>query len=197
MRHLVIVLCALTLVVGCSASPEQKEPEAPKTVVVGSQAPEFKIKNTDGEEIDLATLTANGPVLVRLTCGCLGCDKELAYFQSIHKSYKEKGLTSLAIFREPDEKVEQYVKGKSLNMLYAGDAKGESWGVFQTKTMPTNFLIDQGGRIESIAAGCDPSGLVAKQLSSDVAGLLETQAIDPQAAVHRQSEADEAAPKSD
>ena len=40
-------------------------------------------------------------------------------------------------------------------MLYAVDSKGDSWNTFQTKTMPTNFLIDKGGKIVAVAAGCD------------------------------------------
>lgn len=155
---------------------ESKELE--KTVVVGSQAPAFTIKDSQGKEVELAKLTENGPVLVRLTCGCSGCDKELAYFQELHKAYKGKGLTSIAVFREPDEKVEKYVREKKLNMLYAVDTKGESWNVFQTKTMPTNFLIEKGGTIKSIAAGCDPSGLIATKLAKKVADLLETSAVD-------------------
>src|SRR5262245_37211719 len=96
----------------------------------GDKAPEFKIKDSAGKEISLADLTAKGPVLVRLTCGCSGCDKELAYFQAIHEAYKDAGLTSLAVFKEPDAKVEAYVKQKKLNMLYAVDTKGSSWDVF-------------------------------------------------------------------
>jgi len=155
---------------------EGKQPE--KTVAVNKQAPEFKIKDSQGELIDLAKLTAKGPVLVRLTCGCSGCDKELAYFQALHKAYKDQGLISLAIFREPDAKVQEYVKQKKLNMLYAVDPKGESWKIFQTTTMPTNFLIEKGGRIKSIAAVCDPSGLLANKLSEKVADLLDTETVD-------------------
>jgi peroxiredoxin len=153
---------------------------ATKKVDIGTQAPDFKIKDSSGKEINLAELTAKGPVLVRLTCGCSGCDKELAYFQAIHESYKGFGLTSVAIFREPDSKVASYVKEKKLNMLYAVDTKGESWNVFETKTMPTNFLIDQGGKIISIAAGCDPTGLLAKKFSEKVAKAVKTEAVDVQ-----------------
>src|SRR5262245_27728779 len=127
------VLCVVMAV----AFAEDAKPE-PKKVDVGTQAPDFKIKDANGKEIDLAELTAKGPVLVRLTCGCSGCDKELAYFQEIHEAYKGKGLTSLAIFREPDTKVAAYVQEKKLNMLYAVDSKGEAWKTFETKTMPTN-----------------------------------------------------------
>jgi peroxiredoxin len=157
-----------------------KDTAEKKTVVIGAQAPDFKIKDSDGKLIDLEKLTEKGPVLVRLTCGCSGCDKELAYFQSLHKEYEGKGLTSLAIFREPDTKVEKYVKEKKLKMLYAIDTKGQSWGVFQTKTMPTNFLIEKGGKIKSIAAGCDPSGLLANKVSAKVAELLKTAKVNVQ-----------------
>ena len=41
----------------------------------------------------------------------------------------------------------KYAAEKKLDVLYAVDPKGESWGTFQTKTMPTNFLIAKGGKI--------------------------------------------------
>lgn len=157
---------------------DKKVPE--KKVDVGTQAPEFKIQDAAGKEIDLAKLTAKGPVLVRLTCGCSGCDKELGYFQAIHEAYKDAGLTSLAIFKEPDAKVAAYVKEKKLEMLYAVDSKGEAWNVFETKAMPTNFLIEKGGKISAIAAGCDPSGLLAKKFSEKVAKTVNREAVDVQ-----------------
>ncbi len=156
-------------------------------LAVGDKAPAFKIKDSAGKIIDLAELTAKGPVLVRLTCGCTGCDKELAYFQELHDAYKDKGLTSLAVFKEPDTKVEEYVKQKKLNMLYAVDTKGESWDVWQTKTMPTNFLIDKGGKIVSIAAGCDTTGLLAKKLSEKAAAVVKTDAVDVKAKVEEKN----------
>ena len=160
-------------------------------LAVGQKAPDFKIKDSGGKLIDLAELTKNGPVLVRLTCGCTGCDKELAYFQEIHEAYRAKGLTSLAIFKEPDAKVEEYVKAKKLNMLYAVDTKGESWNVFQTKTMPTNFLIDKGGKIAYIAAGCDTTGLLAKKVSEQVADVVKSEAVDVKAAVEAKNKKEE------
>ncbi len=177
MRQMLVATAVLLIVAGSTlAADPPKAPE--KKVDVGLQAPDFKIQDRAGKIIDLAQLTAKGPVLVRLTCGCSGCDKELAYFQAIHEAYKDAGLTSLAIFREPDSKVAAYVTEKKLNMLYAVDTKGLSWEVFETKTMPTNFLIEKGGKISSVAAGCDPSGLLAKKLSEKVAKTVSTEAVD-------------------
>ena len=158
-----------------------------KTVVPGAKAPVFSVINAKGKVVKLKSLTDKGPVLVRLTCGCSGCDKELAYFQELHKAYKGQGLTSVAIFREPDKKVEGYVKKKNLKMLYAVDSKGKAWAVWQTKKMPTNFLIAKGGTIIAIADGCDPSGLLAKKLSEKVAKLLKTDAVNVQQVVKEQA----------
>lgn len=165
------LLLALAATVAVASADDKK-------VAIGKAAPDFKIKDSAGKEINLADLTAKGPVLVRLTCGCLGCDKELPYFQELHTAYKAQGLTSLAIFREPDAKVEAYVKEKKLNMLYAVDPKGESWKVFDTKTMPSNFLIAKGGQIVKISAGCDTSGMIAERLSEATAKLTGTEKVE-------------------
>ena len=63
-------------------------------------------------------------------------------------------------------------------MLYAVDTKGSSWDIFQTKTMPTNFLIAKGGEVLAISAGCDPSGLIAKKLSEKIAKTVNTDVVD-------------------
>jgi peroxiredoxin len=165
---------ALGLILGIAAADEP----AKQTVKVGAKAPEFKFTDQSGKTVDLAALFAKGPVLVRLTCGCSGCDKELAYFQEIDAAYKKAGLTSVAIFKEADDKVAKYAQEKKINMIYGVDTKGKSWDTFQTKTMPTNFLIGKGGEILAVSAGCDPSGLLAKRLSEKIAKTVETDAVD-------------------
>jgi peroxiredoxin len=164
---------ACFLILGITVAQEP----AKNTVAVGKQAPEFKFKDQSGKAVDLAELFSKGPVLVRLTCGCSGCDKELAYFQEIDAAYKKAGLTSVAIFKEPDEKVAKYAKDKKINMIYGVDTKGAAWGVFQTKTMPTNFLIEKGGKISAIAAGCDATGLLANKVSEKAAKVVGTDTV--------------------
>ena len=174
----------LALALGLSAcvlvtnAAEPAKPAKTTKFGVGDQAPVFKINDANGKVIDLAKLTEKGPVLVRLTCGCSGCDKELAYFQKIHDAYKDQGLQSLLIFKEPDAKMEKYAKDKKLDMMYAIDPKGASWAVFDTKAMPANFLIEKGGKIVSIATGCDPSGLIADKVSKTAAKTIGVEPVD-------------------
>jgi peroxiredoxin len=174
----VIRLLAAGLMLFSFAAVCSADDPAANKVAVGQQAPAFKIKDAAGKEIDLAKLTEKGPVLVRLTCGCSGCDKELAYFQKLDEAYKGQGLISLYVFKEPDAKMAKYATEKKLDVLYAVDSKGVSWGTFQTKSMPTNFLIAKGGKIVSIANGCDPSGLLANTVSEKAGKLLGVDPVD-------------------
>lgn len=186
MKRLVLATLFAAALGICQAeeSPAKKTDAAPakakRNVDVGTQAPAFKIKDASGKEIELAQLTAKGPVLVRLTCGCSGCDKELAYFQKINEAYKSQGLTCMFVFREPDAKVAKYAAEKKLDMLYAVDSQGKAWDVFETKTMPANFLIEKGGRIISIASGCEPGGLIANIVSKQAAKVVGVAAVDVQ-----------------
>ena len=168
-----LLALSLTTALVVNAEPAKK----PQPLKVGDAAPSFKIKGTDGKQIDLAKLSAKGPVLVRLTCGCLGCDRELPYFQAVHEAYKKQGIQFLAVFAEPDEKFGKYVKTKKLNMLYATDPKKQSWPVFGTKTMPSNFLIDKGGKVIAISKGCDPSGLIAAKIGNQAASLVKADKV--------------------
>src|SRR5207247_899141 len=91
-RSLIVALAPTLLV--CAAYAEEPAKQAPKVV----------LHSPDGKKsYDLARLTAEGPVLVRLTCACSGCDQELPFFQKLQTAYNDKGLKTLAVFREKPE----------------------------------------------------------------------------------------------
>jgi peroxiredoxin len=132
----------------------------------------------DGKETyDLAKLAADGPVLVRLTCACSGCDQELPFFQKLQTAYEGKGLKTLAAFQDKPDAVSAYVAKKDVRFLWVADPKGDLWKTFDTKTMPTNILIDKGGRIVKVLSGCTKDGKNAQALSGEIAKLLQTKEV--------------------
>ena len=142
------------------------------------QAPKVVLKSADGKkEVDLAKLVEKGPVLIRLTCACSGCDQELPYFQKLQDAYNDKGLQTVAVFQEKPEAASTYAVKKGLKFQWLADPKREMWKTFDAKTMPTNILIEKGGKIAAIAAGCDASGLLANKVSEKVARAAGTAAI--------------------
>ena len=165
MRNLSCVALALAVLAGAARAEEKKAQKAPKVVLT----------SPDGKKsYDLAKLTADGPVLLRLTCACSGCDQEVAYFQKLQDAYTGKGLQTRAVFREKPEAAESYVVKKGLKFLWLADPKGDLWKTFDTKTMPTNILIDKGGKVVKVVAGCTRDGKNAQTLSAEVAKLLKT-----------------------
>jgi peroxiredoxin len=163
MRTVLNVAAALALV-ALAAADEPK------------QAPKVVLQSPDGKKsYDLAQLTREGPVLVRLTCACSGCDQELPYFQKLQAAYNARGLQTIAVFREKPEAAETYAVKKDLKFLWLADPKGELWKTFDTTAMPTNILIDKGGKVVKVVPGCTKDGKNAQVLSAEIARLLQTE----------------------
>jgi peroxiredoxin len=162
MRLLLSAAIVLTLAVPAALADEPAK-----------QAPAVVLKSPDGKKsYDLAKLTANGPVLVRLTCACSGCDAELPFFQKLQSAYNDKGLQTVAVFREDPEAASDYTSKKGVRFLWLADPKGQLWKTFDAKAMPTNILIDKGGRVVRILPGCTRDGKNAQTLSTEIANLL-------------------------
>jgi peroxiredoxin len=164
MRKLMVMAVALVFV-PLVAWADDKPKEAPKIVL---QSPDGK------KSYDLEKLTNEGPVLVRLTCACSGCDQELAYFQKLQAAYNAKGLQTIAVFREKPEAAESYAVKKDLRFLWLSDPNGDLWKTFDAKAMPTNILLDKGGKVVKVVPGCTKDGKNAQTLSAEIAKLLKT-----------------------
>jgi len=169
MRFVVTVALALTLLAGVSEPQTPKEPKmAPKVVL---QSPDGKTS------YDLAKLVEKGPVLIRLTCACTGCDAELAFFQKLQAAYQDKGLQTIAVFSEKPEAVETYAVKKNISFMWLSDPKAVLWKTFDAKTMPTNILIEKGGKVARVVAGCTTDGRNAQILSEEVAKMLQAPVV--------------------
>src|SRR5437868_12807349 len=111
MRRWSIVALSLAVILSAARADEPAK-----------QAPKIVLQSPDGKKTyDLDKLTAEGPVLVRLTCACTGCDAELPYFQKLQAAYNTKGLQTIAVFREKPEATESYAVKKDLKFLWLSD----------------------------------------------------------------------------
>ena len=167
MRRLFTAALAVAFLTG-TVRAEEKPKMAPKII----------LSSPDGKQtVDLEKLVNEGPVLLRLTCACTGCDGELAQFQQIQAAYNTKGLKTIAVFREKPETLSQYVVKKDLKFIWLSDPKGELWKTFDSTAMPTNILIDKGGKVVKVVPGCTLNGKNAQILSAEIAKLLNTEEV--------------------
>jgi peroxiredoxin len=168
MRNSMAAALTAAILIGAVVRAEDKPKEAPKVV----------LKSPDGKKAyDLQKLTAEGPVLVRLTCACSGCDAELPYFKKLQTAYDAKGFKILAVFQEEPQTLESYLEKNDVHFLSLADPKGATWKTFDAKTMPTNILIDKGGKVVKVVAGCAKDGKNAQILSAEVSKLLNTEEV--------------------
>ena len=63
---------------------------------------------------------------------------------------------------------------KDLRFMWLADPNGELWKTFDAKAMPTNILIDKGGKVVKVVPGCTKDGKNAQLLSGEIARLLQT-----------------------
>jgi len=169
-----LLSASLVLALFASASVAADAPTTPPKT-----APKIILKSADGKHtVDLAKLFNEGPVLVRLTCACSGCDGELAQFQKLQAAYNSKGLRTIAVFREKPEAVSSYAVKRGLKFQWLSDPKGEMWKTFDAKAMPTNILIGKGGKVLKVVPGCTLNGKNAQTLSAEIAKVLGTAVVD-------------------
>jgi hypothetical protein len=76
------------------------------------------------------------------------------------------------VFKEKPDTADFYANNMHLKCLWLADPKGDSWKLFGATVMPTNILIDKGGRVVRVVAGCTPDGKNAQTVSAAVAKLL-------------------------
>jgi len=123
-------------------------------VEIGKPAPEFALKGLDGKEVKLADLKGKIVVLEWINHECPvvnRCQKAGTMKNTIAK-FKDKPVVWLAIdsnsFCEDKEKTEAiktWVKEQGIGYAYLLDAPGKVGKLYDAKTTPHMFVIDQKG----------------------------------------------------
>ncbi len=136
--------------------------EGIKMLEVGAAAPDFSVKDTDGNLYTLASERGKKSILIVFwSIFCEPCRAEMPAIQKLYEKYKDKGLdvVSVALDGEPLKtsivgfvKQEGYTFRVLIDELDAQEMfKGaDPYGVGGT---PTMYLLDKGGKVVLARAG--------------------------------------------
>lgn len=137
--------------------------------LLGKKAPDFKLTNQVGEEIELKAYKGKLVVLEWLNHGCPFVKKHYnsGNMQKLQKKYTGKDVVWLSIISSAEGKQghstreqaaeEKKSKGSAASMVLL-DTKGEAGKKYDAKTTPHMFVIDKNGivayegAIDSIAS---------------------------------------------
>ncbi len=123
---------------------------------IGDLAPEFQLKDQDGNERTLTTMLLNGPVVLFFYPAAMtkGCTKESCHFRDLASEFSALGGQRLGISMDTVEKQSEFTNKNGLDYPLLADVDGDvakSYGVKRSldllKVKRTTFVIGQDRRV--------------------------------------------------
>jgi peroxiredoxin len=117
-------------------------------------APDFRLKNLDGNTVRLYDLKGKVVLLNFWATWCPSCRFEMPAMEALHKELSSQGMVVLAVaLRESAEDVRAFYKEHSLSVPALLDHNAEAFELYDTWSLPTTFLIDKRGYLVGKAVG--------------------------------------------
>ena len=144
---LVIILVSGLLITGCAGKSNQ-------VARVGMPAPNFQLKNLDGQSVSLSDLQGK-PVLINFWASwCQPCVLEMPLLQEIYDDWSSEDLVLVTInVGESSSKVEKFIQGLGLSLPVLLDIKAEVAQQYGIRFFPTTLFIDKNGIIKDRKLG--------------------------------------------
>lgn len=117
-------------------------------------APDFTLKNLDGEDVTLSDLKGQVVIVNFWATWCPPCRAEMPSMQRAWMEIRDKGVVMLAVHVGGNEdKVWSFVGDYELDFPVVIDAKSEVADAWPMKGLPSTFVVDPEGRIAYRAIG--------------------------------------------
>ena len=139
MRTIILLITLLLFSITFAEEPEK--------------APDFTLKNTEGEEVSLSDFSGKIVLIEWFTTWCTKCREAFPeikpYFNKINKEYAEKNVVVMAINldKKKPEKIAAFAQKKGMEYMLLLDAEGETGKSYSLKTLPLILIIDKDGNI--------------------------------------------------
>ncbi len=141
---LALTLVMLVVIQGCANN-------APE---VGYPAPDFTLKDLDGNTVRLSDLRGKVIFINFWATWCPPCRAEMPEIEAVHQEYKDKGVVVLGVdISEPESTVRQYIQEGGFSWTIVLDKTGEVSRDYQITAIPTSFFLDREGIIRVVNIG--------------------------------------------
>ena len=122
---------------------------------VGMQAPDFTLRNLNGNLEGLSEFKDKVIILNFWATWCAPCLEEMPAFEKLYRRYRSQGLTVIAVSLDKGDKskVEKFVDEHSLTFPVLLDLDGIAERIYPSFTIPFTYVIDKRGRIAARVDG--------------------------------------------
>ena len=146
-----VTMALVLLLAGCTTGSTSSGTEEARA---GQSAPDFQLKDLDGQDISLSSLRGKPVLLNFWATWCPPCRAEMPYLQQIYEEWSDKGLVLLAIdIGESSARVKEFLEANNLSLSVPLDTNQIVAQKYNITGIPTTYLIDKDGIIQSIKIG--------------------------------------------
>ncbi len=121
----------------------------------GYIAPDFSLRDLAGKPVRLSDFRGKVVVINLWATWCTPCRVEMPSIENLYRRFRSEGLTVLAVSfdKGQDEAVRAFVKEKNLSFPVLIDHDQDVESKYQTRTIPSTFVIDKRGVIAARVDG--------------------------------------------
>ncbi len=136
---------------------------------VGQKAPDFKLKDKEGNEISLSDFTGKKVVLYFYPKdNTPGCTRQACAFSGLYGEFQKRGVEVIGISKDSTAPHARFAEKHNLNFILLSDPELtaiQAYGVWQEKKLygkvsmgvvRTTFIIDEKGVIEKVMPKVKP-----------------------------------------
>jgi peroxiredoxin len=126
-------------------------------IEVGNLAPDFELKNLEGNPIKLSSLKGKKVILNFWASWCPPCRQEMPDMEKFYLDQKDKGIEILAVNLTNAEKsredVTNFMRTNSITFPVVLDENGKVGQLYNVASIPASFIIDSQGVIRRELVG--------------------------------------------
>jgi peroxiredoxin len=116
-----------------------------------TKAPDFVLKDLQGNNYRLSENTGNGPIVINFwATWCVPCIEELKQMKRIYKKYSDMGVQFLAISIDDPKtvgRVNSFAKSHKYPYVVLLDTNNEIITLYQSKVPPYTVIINNDGDV--------------------------------------------------
>jgi cytochrome c biogenesis protein CcmG/thiol:disulfide interchange protein DsbE len=145
---LVIILAMALILASCSGTGQGPEGEG--------TAPVFTLQNLDGETVSLSDFRGKMVILNFWATWCEPCRSEMPFLQEVAEDteWAQRGLVILAVnIGDSADAVRKFMADNGLSFTVLLDTTRQVGEQYNTRYIPTTYLIDKDGIIQNTKVG--------------------------------------------
>jgi peroxiredoxin len=148
MRALILFLAIFSLLAGGCKEAPVTENKAASAAGGGELAPDFTLKNLQGETVRLADFRGKVVFLNFWATWCPPCRAEMPSMERLHEAMAKRNFVILAVNIENDlNPVKEFLIQNPHSFPILSDAEAKVQNLYKVFRFPETFLIDKEGRI--------------------------------------------------